>query len=483
VPDIISNPIIDDVVAEALQLNLCFLNGPGQTRQVPFTFSPAPIAADILEQMENVAPLLGRLTQALADDHELIQVVHAPLLAGDAFFSEMLAMHKELHGRQDDLPRVPLLLQRSDFMVDEKDGARLVECNSIAAGMAPFGERAHSLHRYIESRWPAEFARYHTDCPGAPLPNPATAGLAIAVETAARQIDRDLGTGAGSPGFLMVVQENEDNLFDQRLLERQLQALGLRTYRRTFRQLHAQLSTGPNQSLQLAGCGTIHVVYLRSGYQYRDYLAVDLDTRHCCDAICATRMFIERHRVAVNATVAQQLATSKRMQLHLAMGGDPLLAELGFSKAERELLTAVFAPMRPVDGGSARRLRSEAGTADWVLKNQGEGGGHCLFDRDILDRLDSMSADEYPTWMLMRRLRPAGRTRPTLVIRAGRAQQVERLVSEVGLFTAHLADEALSGSDGRPGHIGYLVRSKPPDVTEGGVHSGFGALDSLFVES
>ena len=478
----ISNPIVDDAVAEALQLNLCFLNGPGQTRHVPFTFSPTSISAISLLQLESVAPLLGRLTQILASRDELIQAVHAPLIAADAFFSEMLAMHQELHSGVTDLPRVPLLLQRSDFMIDEQAGARLVECNSIAAGMAPFGERAHALHKYIESRWPLEFAQFHTASPGDFLSNPATAKLATAITSAARQIDRELGTDAEKPGFLMIVQENEDNLFDQRLLERQLQELGLRTYRRTFRQLHEQLSSGPNQSLQLAGCGTIHVVYLRAGYQYQDYIATDLDSRRCCDAICATRIFIERHHVAVNATIAQQLATSKRMQLHLVKGGDTLLEDLGFSMREREKLGAVLASMRPVDAGSADRLLDEDSSGDWVLKNQGEGGGHCLFDADILKRLKKMTAKEYSAWVLMQRLRPGGRPKATLVIRDGKAQKFERLVSEIGLFTAHLGEQALPGGNQQPGTLGYLVRSKPPDVTEGGVHSGFGALDSLFVE-
>jgi len=479
---LISNPVIDDAVAEALQLNLCFLNGPGQTRHVPFTFSPTSISANILLRLESVAPLLGRLTQILASNDELIQAVHSPLVVADAFFSEILAMHQELHSGAKDLPRVPLLLQRSDFMVDEQAGARLVECNSIAAGMAPFGERAHTLHKYIESRWPLEFARFHTDSPGELLPNPATEKLAIAITAAARQIDRELGTDVENPGFLMVVQENEDNLFDQRLLERQLQEFGLRTYRRTFRQLHEQLSSGPNQSLQLADCGTIHAVYLRAGYQYQDYIATDLDTRRCCDAICATRMFIERHRVAVNATIAQQLATSKRMQLHLVGGGGALLEQLGFSLQEREILGAVFAPMRSVDASSADRLLDEAATGDWVLKNQGEGGGHCLFDRDIVKRLNKLTEKEYSAWVLMQRLRPVGRPKATLVIRDGKAQKVEHLVSEIGLFTAHLGEMALPVGNHQTGNVGYLVRSKPPDVTEGGVHSGFGALDSLFVE-
>jgi glutathione synthase len=365
-------------------------------------------------------------------------------------------------------------------MLDQQLGPRLVECNSIAAGMAPFGEQVHKLHAYLEKRWPAEFAQFHTQQPGELLPNPATARMARAIANAALQIAGDSGAEE-APGFLMVVQENEDNVFDQQLLEQALRQLGLRTYRRTFRQLHGQLSSGQDSRLQLEDCGRIDVVYLRAGYQYQDYLATDLDTRRCCDALRATRLFIERHRVAVNATVAQQLATSKRMQMQLANDDGELLSGLGFDATERSLLQAVFAPMRAVDANTVSLLKDEVSSAHWVLKNQGEGGGHCLFDADILRRLDSLKPAQYGAWTLMQRLRPAGREQPALLLRDEHTQQVQGLVSEIGLFTAHLGAEALPTGDDRPGHIGYLVRSKPADVAEGGIHSGFGALDSLFL--
>jgi glutathione synthase len=283
-----------------------------------------------------------------------------------------------------------------------------------------------------------------------------------------------------------VVQENEDNVFDQRLLENELRSLGLQTHRRTFRQLQQQLSSGPNQSLQLEGCGAVHVVYLRAGYQFQDYIATDLDTRRCCDALLATRMFIERHRVALNATVAQQLASSKRMQLRLSGDDGSLLQRLGFAPNERDALLAVFTPMHSVNGRTATRLRDEGNLTQWVLKNQGEGGGHCLFDQDILHRLDTLGERDFGAWTLMQRLLPAGRDTDTLLVRDGRARTAQRLVSEIGLFSAHLGGEALE-TDGhheghRPGHIGHLVRSKPPTVSEGGIHSGFGVLDSLFIE-
>lgn len=42
----------------------------------------------------------------------------------------------------------------------------------------------------------------------------------------------------------MVVQDNEDNVYDQHLLEHALQSRGVRTVRRTFRELYDGLSTG-----------------------------------------------------------------------------------------------------------------------------------------------------------------------------------------------------------------------------------------------
>ncbi len=478
----IADSVVDDVVARALQLKLCFRKPGGKARHAPFTFTPGVVDSSTLAQLLKLSPMLGRLTQALAASDDLIQSVHAPLTQGDAFFAELLSMHKELHCGADDLPRIPLLLQRSDFMVDQNLGPKLVECNSIAAGMAPFGDRVQQLHGYIQQRWTDEYAQFSSPARGALLVNPALANMVEAMADAAQQVARDLGD-LGDPGFLMVVQEGEDNVFDQQLLAQELQKLGVRTYRRTFRELHQQLSTGTNQRLQLAGCGTVHVVYLRAGYQYSDYVATDLDARRCCDALRATRIFIERHRVAVNATVAQQLATSKRMQLYLASGGDTALNALGFNARERSLIKPAFAQMRVVNNGSAEQLVEEGGTSNWVLKNQGEGGGHCLFDEDILSRLNLLEGEDYSAWVLMQRLRPAGRTRPTLIIRDGRASVVRGMLSEIGVFSAHLGSRPLATDANTTGHIGYLVRSRPPEITEAGVHSGFGALDSLFVTS
>lgn len=472
--------VVEDAIAKANQLDLCFQADSEQRTQVPFTFTPSEIPASTLSQLDTISPLLGRLTQTVASRSDLIQAVHQSLQDSDPFFSELLAMHRQLYGAGNDPICVPLLLQRSDFMVDAEFGPKLVECNSIAAGMAPFGEQVGKLHDYLKGRWPAEFNRFLSQETGTLITNPATENLANTIATAARAVAKELDD-TSDPGFLMIVQEHEDNVFDQRLLEHQLTTLGLKTYRRTFRQLNQQLSSGPNHRLILNGCGTIHAVYLRAGYRYQDYIAADLDERRCCDALCNTRVFIEGHRVALNATVAQQLATSKKMQLYLAQDSLTRFSDLGFTPSESMALADIMTPMQTVEATSLEWLQDTASSSDWVLKNQGEGGGHCLFDEAIVDHLKQLKPAQYNAWTLMQRLRPAGRAQPTLIIRAGKAQQFDNLVGEIGVFTAHLGQTALPGVDRRCDRLGYLVRSKPPSATESGIHSGFGALDSLYV--
>ena len=470
--------LISDILERASALELAFLDTAGGRFQVPFALTPVPVDASILSSLRDSASLLGRLTQALSEDSGLIRSLHAPLARGDCFFDELLSIHDELHAGGQSLARVPLLLQRSDFMLDEKLGPRLVECNSIAAGMAPFGEQIHRLHEYIQLSWPEVFGNFSGDSAGKLVPNNAISNISEAIAVAARTI-RSEAEDEGAPTFLMVVQENEDNVFDQYLLEQGLRARGIRTFRRTFRELHAQLSSGPNQRLMLQGSGAIDVVYLRAGYQYQDYIATDLDTRRCCDALRATRVFIERHRVAVNATVAQQLATSKRTQQYLSEASAKALEKYKLSPPEVQSLKVILAEMRSVDVDTLEYLKEEGEVSNWVLKNQGEGGGHCLFDEQILERLQLLPEHDYAAWTLMRRLRPVARNTPTVIIRRGVQEQIDGLVSELGLFTAHLADKPLLQDESDPAYLGYLVRSKPPGVTEGGIHSGFGVLDSL----
>ena len=202
------------------------------------------------------------------------------------------------------------------------------------------------------------------------MPNPCIENLAKGIAGAAKTVRAQSGE-AGLPLFLMVVQPDEDNVYDQHLLEEAIQQEGVKTVRRTFRQLYDQLSSGENQRLLLEGLGGVDAIYLRASYQYCDYVANDLKEARCCEALGKTRMMIEQHRVAINATVSQQLATSKRVQMLLSAMDIEQLMAFGLTQDEATQIKPFLGDMRPVDGQSADWFSHE-NPNHWVLKNQGK---------------------------------------------------------------------------------------------------------------
>ncbi|MBY6185668.1 glutathione synthase [Marinobacter hydrocarbonoclasticus] len=476
-----SNPlqaVVDDACEWALAHGMVLKSGPDSARHCAFSLAPIAIQASLFERLKAAVPLFARLIHGISEDSAFLQTVLDPMSKADPFFGHLLELHRRIHGSAEKprhAPRRPLLMMRTDFMDDREQGPRVIEFNGIAAGMGPFGQRVHELHHYLNAHWPDAFTQWADAPEGALAENRAIEQMALAVAQVAKRV-RDQSGEAGPARFLMVVQEQEDNVYDQRLLTEALQALGVRTLRRTFRELHGALGSGPDQRLMLEGEGGIDAVYLRAGYQYSDYCAMDLDEQRCCQALTDTRVFIERHNVAVNATVGQQLATSKTLQMWISQASDQQLQQWGLSADEVNEVKALMVPMLPISAERIAWFGQSADPAQWVLKNQGEGGGHCLFGPAILPRLQQMATEEYDAWALMWRLHPHERERPALAIRGAVAQPVANLVSELGLFTVHFDGEAMNENGG---YCGYLIRSKPATANEGGVHSGEGMLDSL----
>ncbi len=465
-------PVIEEAIEWALLHGFSLKAVPGAAIHCAFSLAPTLIEQARFDSLKQAAPVFGKLIHGVSEDYEFLTQSMAAIAGADAFFAQLVALYQQIHSQP--ALRLPLLFMRSDFMDDSGLGPRIIEFNGIAAGMGPFGQRAHELHRYLQQKAPEVFRHWSPADQLQLIDNPAIAQLSAALASAAFRIHGEFNDSE-QPLFIMVVQEHEDNVFDQHLLEEGIEALGVRTVRRTFRQLHEQLKSGDNGRLLLEGYGGVDCIYLRAGYQHTDYLAHDLIESACCETLIQTRAFMERHRVAINATVGQQLATCKRVQMILTTMEASELTRFGLSQDEAELAKIYLGDMRPVTEESVSWFRSQE-SGDWVLKNQGEGGGHCVFDQDIQPRLESLQPEEYSAWAVMRRLRPAHRPRPALLVRKGEPMIVDDLISELGIFTVHVGGEPATDENG---YAGYLIRSKPATVAEGGVHSGMGAADSL----
>ncbi|WP_298444339.1 glutathione synthase [uncultured Ferrimonas sp.] len=477
----LSQSVIDAASEWAIMHGVAFRQADNSARHCPFSIAPITMARATFQHLRQVTPLITKLISNLSEDHDFLQTSLAGVAKADPFFARLLSLHQQVHGQaqQHRQPaRKPLLLMRTDFMDDRQHGAKVIEFNGIAAGMAPFGQRASELHAFLHSQWSQAQQPWLEHPQATPAPNQGLTQLAYGIAQAARQIKAAFPVDPSQPNptFLMVVQADEDNVYDQHLLEIELQQQGLRTVRRTFEQLSTQLTSGDDQRLLLAGVGAIDVVYLRAGYQYVDYCSPQLNEAICCHTLSQTRQFIEQHHVAVNATFSQQLATSKTMQMLLTMMPAAEYARWGLTQAQAQQVKSVLAEMKPVTPDSIHWFQTEANKQQWVLKNQGEGGGHCIFGDDISHKLAQLAPAEYGAWALMQRLYPHEREQPTLAVRDGKPTQIDDLVSEIGLFSAYFDGEPVTELDG---YAGYLIRSKPASENEGGIHSGQGILDSL----
>ncbi|WP_299809370.1 glutathione synthase [uncultured Shewanella sp.] len=514
-----------DAIEWALSHGMALKTTPYSAVHTAFSLTPTPISTARYQKLTSSVGLLGKLVHFASEDAEFLNQAIAPITKGDPFFNALLEMHQAIHQPNQQLThqpnqqesqsakRLPLLIMRSDFMDDASLGPKLIEFNGIAAGMGPFGQRVHELHKFLQLQAPEAFSEWSTPTTGKLVANHALENLAQGIANATHRINAEfaaieqssIDNTTNAPTFLMVVQAGEDNVYDQHLLEHALQSKGIRTIRRTFRELHGKLKTGDNHRLLLDGVGAIDTVYLRAGYQYCDYHANDIISRVCCDALMQTRIFIEKHRVAVNATVSQQLATSKRVQMLLSSMEPCTLTRFGLNIDEAIAVKELLGEMIAVTKDSAA-IVANGSNNDWVLKNQGEGGGHCIFGDDILPKLAALQPHEYQAWSLMRRLHPSARATTALTVRKGELQKVDDLISEIGMFTVHIDGKpaidvkklevetlAVEKFDVKPlevhgvneqitdkiAYAGYLIRSKSARSTEGGVHSGMGVLDSL----
>ncbi|ARD22927.1 Glutathione synthase [Shewanella japonica] len=483
----ISQQMLNEASEWAIMHGVAFRRDDNTARHCPFSIAPMTMQRPVFEHLIKVTPLLTKLIDRVSEDHDFLQTQLADVAKADPFFERLLSLHHQVHGSKNQRltpARKPLLLMRTDYMDDREHGAKVIEFNGIAAGMAPFGQRATELHDFLRLQWPQEFEGFLEHKQSVSADNKGLTQLASSIAQAAQKVAADFAvkfSGGNAqtqtvPTFLMVVQENEDNVYDQHLLEVALQQRGIRTVRRTFEQLSSQLSTGDHQRLILEGIGGIDVVYLRAGYQYADYYSPQRDEAICCEALSQTRLFIEQHHVAVNATFSQQLATSKTVQMLLTIMPAEAYSRWGLTLEEAHLVKSVLAEMKPINTDTINWFNRHPNKQEWVLKNQGEGGGHCVFGKDISAKLNSLTPKEYDAWALMQRLFPHEREVATIAVRDSEQTWVNDLVSEIGLFTAYFDGQPVTALNG---YAGYLIRSKPASENEGGIHSGQGILDSL----
>jgi glutathione synthetase len=445
-----------DAVDYAYALGLLKFVSPGKLSHAPFTLQPAPIPADAHARSGPLTSISSLLAFRIGTDPDFLSHALEEVARVDEFTAWLLALSQEVP--PGSTQPLELLISRNDFFLQQSTGdalvdLRQVEFNAIAASYPGLSGLTHDLHAAL---WLERSKRLVANDPLTGLCD----GLAAAV---ARH---------GTPGadVIMVVQADETNIFDQRLIELRLAQRGIPLRRLTLEHIaaHGQLREGH----LLVNGKACAVAYFRAGYAPAD-LATDRARRG--------RSLLEHSDAVVVPRIGVHLAGTKKVQQILT---DGRILERYLDKSSAQRLSATFAGLWEPEAliatpqGEIPAWRAAMAAPDrFVLKPQREGGGNNFYDEDISRVLKDSTHRERAGYILMERIHPM--PHDAVLVREGKPTQTT-CVSEIGRFGVLLAEQGrvLINHD-----IGYLVRTRDHQLREGGVSAGFGHLSSLEIVS
>ncbi len=341
-----------------------------------------------------------------------------------------------------------LNLSRFDFMLNSNQQWKLIESNTIAAGMGPFSEKLGRLYSDLMPQKKRDL-----------LVSPS-------IETQASVMYQAAASNRGKtlPVIIFVVEENEDNIHDQNFLISALEAKGAKVTRLTLNELSTRL-TANGQYLQLDSSDVVDLIYYRTGYNIEDYYTENLKD---AKTLIRFRVWTEQHHVIVSPSIAHQISSSKWVQAKLSSySKEAIYSSFNLSAQQSELayqsLNSRFLSLDNFD-----QVNHALASGKWLLKSQGEGGGNI---RTKIER-DEKFDDYKESSILMEKIQSISRDN---VCRMNK-QKLEcglTATSELGIF--------VFGDNHRYG--GYLARSKPSNEIEAGIHSGDGFVDLISLRS
>lgn len=402
-----------------------------------------------------------------------------PVAKVDDFTNRLMQIFKTVP-EQTVRETVNLGVLRSDYMFNgNEDGSESllqIEINTIAASFACLSTKVGHLHRYLLARnaESVKMKEYISAASPSFSEDLLEASKQIPENSAIQSIGLAISVahiifGDTSACVLFIVQPNEKNVVDQRLLEQELFVKsGVHVEFMTLKEVAARAKLVDGNTLV-----PVSVVYYRAGYSPDDYTSEDEWT---------ARALMEKSSAIKCPTVAYQLTGTKKVQQMLCVPG---VLEKFLSEEKASTLRKCFAAQYSL--GSMATEEAQQAVADaiqgkgvkWVLKPQREGGGNNFYGQELADFLiKNKDTDILSGYVLMQRIFPKDQT--SVCLKKGLVS-ITPSISELGIYGVFLGD----GSEEKPSilnqYAGYLLRTKPLGVDEGGVATGYSVLSSVFL--
>ena len=435
----------------------------------PFALEPYPFPGDIFLKVQELAPLFNKLVDKIARDEDWLIENLESTAKSDKFTGKLMSIMKQtrIHGIKQ---KCYFGIHRSDYMLhapieSEKEteenntnvGFLQVELNTIASSFGALSSKLSEMYQsvYLSSRF---------NIPDNEALEKIVFGMQVAHHEYVNQ------TGCWDANVLFLVQHNERNFADQRILQHLLhQKYKIRALRATFQNIRDEGTFGDETS----GFEfkfrrkEVSVIYFRAGYSPSDYISEeDWDTR----------LKIELSRSIKCPNIAYHLAGTKKIQQVLCQ---PAQLERFLDSEDSSSIKKCFAGMYSLaDDNTERKKIIDAAMRNpdlFVMKPQREGGGNNLYGQDIANALKTLSADDLSSYVMMDRIK-SPTVRNTLV-KKGRVLSTN-CICEIGIYGIYIGYGEL-GNDILNRCAGYLLRVKQDNSDEGGVAAGFSCLSSV----
>lgn len=415
------------------------LNESKEFAPVRFALTPYVVSSQDWNYLTEASQALMELMLIIREDPSWLIEQLTPMLSTDTLIKELLVLLKDAS-----IKRIArsLILARYDFVLNTDKEWKLIESNTIAAGMGPMCEQVVSLQQKDHDQL---------------AQNPALEQQSLTLFTTAQSV-----RNANNPLILFLIEEQEDNVFDQRMLAQAVERRGAKVAFSTFKELVRITRSQPDEQEQLVfnDAGVVDLIYFRTGYNLIDYQNEKGDT----SVRLALRNKLEQFELVVCPSIADQLVSSKWLQMILSEKSVKQLMKLGLDQQKAKFIYDVLNVGYQV-ASDKKQIEGALSSGNWLLKSHGEGGGNVKAFTGV-NKLDEAIKQKH---LLMERIQIKPNDSGTSLIENGERVYIVSTTTEIGIF---VDSERLSFN-------GYLARTKPTEELECGVHRARGMINGV----
>lgn len=428
----------------------------------PITLLPTKFPRKEFNFAVEIQSYFNELIHKIANDHEFLEKVLKNVIKVDDFTRNLWNIYETVRAEGISQP-ISMNILRNDMMLDKNKESKetklsQIEINTVSASFGSSASVMYQLHKnLLKYTNNSEYIQKQ-------VVNENILVLAQGISEGWKLY--------GKPNALVVfiISKKEKNLGDQKLLEYKCNELesSLRIRRFTLAQIFEKAKL-VDKCLIING-EEVGLVYFRAGYSPEDY-ENETDWQ--------ARLLIERSLAIKSPNIQTHLAGAKRIQQALT---EPNVLERFIDDGQIvNKLKSTFVDQYCFENDNFDELVQFMleNCHNFVLKPQREGGGNNIYKEDIKEFYNSLTDKKELTGYILMRLVDPYVSQNYIVKPQKRSFKKENLINELGIFGVVISDSnsMITNKTG-----GYLVRTKPIQVNEGGVATGYSALDTFYLE-